>query len=220
LELTPRTDYVVNGPQDCLVLLSARRPDGWGSDAVFCVRTTDGGRSFRFVSWVIRRSDPFRAVMPSTARCACGRLVCALRRRDLSTERCWIDAYSSDDGGENWAFRSRVEETGGENGNPPALLALRDGRLCCVYGNRTRRQLLARLSEDEGLSRGPEITLRDDYASVEDDADLGYPRAVQRDDGCLVILYYWATRARPQQHIAATIWDPGPWRDEAATNSE
>jgi hypothetical protein len=43
---------------------------------------------------------------------------------------------------------------------------------------------------------------------VNDDADLGYPRMAQRADGRMVTTYYWATRAMPEQHIAATIWDP------------
>jgi hypothetical protein len=68
--------------------------------------------------------------------------------------------------------------------------------------------MLARYSQDEGMSWGEEQVLRDDYASVQDDQDLGYPRLIQRSDGCLVATYYWATRDRPHQHIAATIWDP------------
>ena len=208
-EWTPRTDYVVNGQDECLVLLSARPVERWGSDRVFCARTLDGGVSFCFVSWVVPPSDPYRAVMPSTVRVPPGCLVTAARRREMGTERCWIDAYGSEDGGQSWSFLSRVGETGGHNGNPPALVRLRDGRLCCAYGRRDRRQIVARASGDEGRSWGVERVLRDDYMPVNDDADLGYPRIAQRSDGRLVVLYYWATREVPQQHIAATIWDVG-----------
>ena len=38
--------------------------------------------------------------------------------------------------------------------------------------------------------------------------DLGYPRMVQRPDGKLVTIYYFTTSENPEQHIAATIWDP------------
>jgi hypothetical protein len=38
--------------------------------------------------------------------------------------------------------------------------------------------------------------------------DLGYPRLVQRPDGKLVAMYYWATKENPEQHIAASIWQP------------
>jgi hypothetical protein len=206
-EWTPRTDYVVGGPKECLVMLSARPAEKWGSDRVFCARTTDGGMSFCFVSWMVPPSDPYRAVMPSTVPCAPGRLVSAVRRRDMGTDRCWIDAYGSDDAGASWSFLSKVGQTGGQNGNPPALIRLNDGRLCCAYGRRDRRQMVARLSTDKGRSWGEERVLRDDYQLVNDDADLGYPRMAQRADGRIVTIYYWATEDAPQQHIEATIWN-------------
>jgi len=68
---------------------------------------------------------------------------------------------------------------------------------------------VARLSSNGGATWSEELTLRDDFqADTHGDADLGYPRMVQRDDGWLVTSYYWATAERPYQHIAATIWDP------------
>lgn len=208
LEFTPRTDYVGVGPRDCLLMLSARQPGRDGTDRVFCARTTDGGASFQFVAWVVPPSDPYRAVMPSTVCCAPHKLVTAVRRRELGTERCWVDTYLSEDDGQSWSFLSKVGDTGVANGNPPALVRLRDGRLCCVYGNRSRRQLLARISRDEGATWGDERTLREGYASLEEDEDFGYPRLVQRADGRLVAMYYWASAGLPYQHIAATIWDP------------
>lgn len=48
----------------------------------------------------------------------------------------WIDLYASQDDAASWAFRSRVGETAAGdrfNGNPPALVALADGRLVVVY---------------------------------------------------------------------------------------
>jgi hypothetical protein len=207
-EWTPRTDYVIDSPSECLVLLSVRPQGKWGSDRILCARTTNGGLTFVFTSWMVPPSDPCRAVMPSTVRCAPGRLVSAVRRREMGTERCWIDVYGSDDAGAKWSFLSKMGETGGQNGNPPALIRLYDGRLCCAYGRRDRRQMVARLSADEGRSWGEERVLRDDYQPVNDDADLGYPRMAQRADGRVVTIYYWATRDLPEQHIAATIWDP------------
>ena len=217
LEMTPRTDYLVGTgeragteprPDDGLLFLSARDAGVWGSDRVFCARTADAGRTFQFVSWVVPPSDPYRAVMPSTVRCAARALVSAVRRRDMRTDRGWIDAYGSTDDGQSWSFLSRVGETGGWNGNPPALARLHDGRLCCVYGNRTRRHMIARFSADEGRSWGEEGVLRADFCPVDGEPDLGYPRLAQRADGCLVAIYYWATRDHPQQHIAATLWHP------------
>ena len=126
----------------------------------------------------------------------------------MRDDQGWIDAYGSTDDGASWSFLSRVGEAGGWNGNPPALARLHDGRLCCVYGNRSRRQILARFSADEGQTWGQEWVLRDDFESIDDEPDFGYPRLTQRADGRLVALYYWATRDHPQQHIAATLWQP------------
>ena len=64
LEMTPRTDYMVNDAGDCLVFLSARNPDVWGSDRVFCAKTTDGGQTFAFISWIVPPSDPYRRPPP------------------------------------------------------------------------------------------------------------------------------------------------------------
>ena len=38
--------------------------------------------------------------------------------------------------------------------------------------------------------------------------DLGYTRTVVRPDGKLVTIYYFTTAEKPEQHIAATIWQP------------
>ncbi len=38
-----RTDYLVNGSSDCLLVLTASKP-GEEEGLPFCVRTTDGGR--------------------------------------------------------------------------------------------------------------------------------------------------------------------------------
>ncbi|NLG28341.1 MAG: exo-alpha-sialidase [Chloroflexi bacterium] len=208
LEITARTDYVVEGPRSCLVMISART-GAFLTDRACCIRTTDGGRSFQFVGWVVPPSDPHRAVMPSTVRGADGALVTAARRREAGTQRCWIDVYRSSDGGRTWALAGKVGDTGAGNGNPPALARLADGRLCCVYGERDTCRMLARYSADEGATWSEVLLLRDDFhRDVYGDADMGYPRLVLRDDGQLLAIYYWATHALPQQHIAATIWEP------------
>ncbi len=210
-ELTPRTDIVVEGSNRLLLMLSVRQA-GWGSDRVFAARTIDGGQSFQFVSWMVQPADPYRAVMPSTVRLGDGRLVSAVRRRDMNFAEGWIDAYISVDNAASWNYLSRVGECGKANGNPPALALLQDGRLACAYGNRTRRQMLLRLSEDGGLTWQDEIVIRSRYASLEElgissnlTEDFGYPRLLLRPDGKLVAIYYWADAGHPEQHIAATI---------------
>ena len=207
LENTARTDYIVNGPADCFIFMSARKPDTGTRDRAFCARTTDGGKTFNFVSWI--NPEPVgttRGAMPSTVRISSTKLVSALRRKYPDQ---WVDVFVSNDNARSWQFLSKVADTGGWNGNPPALVRLKDGRLCCVFGNRSKRQIIARLSEDQGKTWGAEIVLRDDFQVDKfNDPDLGYPRLVQRPDGKLVAMYYWATPQHPHQHIAATIWDP------------
>ncbi|MHC4214678.1 MAG: sialidase family protein [Planctomycetota bacterium] len=207
---TSRTDYIVNGPNDCLVCMSVKPFDGlFGTDRAYCVRTVDGGVTFQFQGWIVPPADPYRGVMPSTVRCSSTKLVSALRRRNMS-ESCdaWVDVYVSNDNGVNWSFLSKVGETGCNNGNPPALTRLSDGRLCCVYGNRSDMRMYMKYSEDEGSSWGPQITLRDDWADCAgDEQDLGYPRICQLANGRIICAYYWSTGERIENHIAATIWD-------------
>ncbi|MHC4636678.1 MAG: sialidase family protein [Planctomycetota bacterium] len=205
-EFTARTDYIVNSAEDCFVFLSARRGKS-RSDFTFTSRTTNGGKSFDFVSWIVPPTDQHRGVMPTTVRCSDKKLVTVIRRREGGGKNCWVDCYVSNNNARSWSFQSRVGETGLWNGNPPALARLKDGRLCCVYGNRSRNKMIARFSLDEGDTWGLEIILRDDFQVDKfGDHDFGYPRIVQRPDGKLVAIYYWATEKRPQQHIAATIW--------------
>jgi photosystem II stability/assembly factor-like uncharacterized protein len=211
--ITARTSYIVTGKNSCLLFMAARpeksKPGGIASDKAFVAETNDGGKSFRFISWIVPLSDPYRAVMPSVARLKDGSIVASLRRRNLEKDSCWVDAYSSTDNGKTWTFLSRVGETGKNNGNPPALVALKDGRIACVYGDRTRVKLFARISSDGGKSWGEEIIVRDDFQTDKfGDKDFGYPRLAVNHKNKLVALYYWATKENPQQHIAATIWKP------------
>jgi hypothetical protein len=203
LIFTPRTDVLVLDSRTCLVMLSVR-PDNAFTDRVFCVRTRDGARTFQFAGWVVPPSDPSRGVMPATVFCPPGRLVSAVRRRAVPQDRCWIDAYASVDSGGSWELLGKISDTGGANGNPPALLRLADGGLVCVYGRRDTRQMAARASRDEGRTWGPEQILRDDFYGEQ--PDFGYPRLARRADGRLMAFYYWATRENPHQHIAASIF--------------
>ncbi len=202
----------VTGENSCLLFLSARnKKKGGGRDKTFCVETTDGGKTFRFLSWIVPLSDPYRAVMPTVTRLADGSIVAVLRRRNPNDAAmpCWVDCYISSDEAKSWKFVSRVGETGKENGNPPALVALKDGRLCCVYGNRTTSKMLMRMSADSGKTWSEEQILRDDFQPDSyQDNDFGYPRLVQTADGYLVVMYYWASHANPHQHIAYTRWKP------------
>ena len=154
--------------------------------------------------------------MPATVRCSATHLVSAIRRREMpddtknSNDGCWIDTFFSDDNAESWSFLSKVGETGSWNGNPPALIRLKDARLCCAYGIREdHRRMVIRTSQDEGKSWSNEIVFRDDFkADKFNDPCLGYPRIIQRKDGRPMVFYRWATEEHFEQHIAGTVLDP------------
>jgi hypothetical protein len=196
-----RTDYIVNGPADCLLFLTASKADA-REGRPFCARTTDGGRTWRFVSFIGPEPSGY-AIMPSTVRIGSTELVTTIRLRDPS--RSWIDTHASGDDGRSWRSLGTPEPDTGE-GNPPSLVRLTDGRLCLTYGVRARPySIRTRISEDGGRSWGPPIVLRDDGGAN----DLGYVRSVVRPDGQVVAVYYFNEKTSPTRFIAATIFDPG-----------
>lgn len=196
-----RTDYIVDAPAECSLFLTASKADGH-EGRPFCARTTDGGLSWRFLSFIGPEPTGY-AIMPSTARISGNQLVTTIRC--ASPPKSWIDAYASNDNGQTWSFLARPEPDAGE-GNPPSLLSLSDGRLCLIYGYRAEPfGIRARFSGDLGRSWSDAIALRDDGGG----RDIGYVRSVIRPDGKIVAVYYYQDRAGPTRYLAATIWDPG-----------
>jgi hypothetical protein len=197
--LAARTDYVVNGPRDCLVFLTASKSNG-REGRPLCARTTDGGRTWSFVAWIGPEPAGY-SIMPSTVRLGPGELLSAVRVRE--GDRSWLEAYHSADDGANWSLRSTPADTG--EGNPAAMLVLADGRVCLTYGVRKSPfGMRARLSGDGGRTWGEELVLRGEGGG----RDLGYPRSVQRPDGKVVTVYYWNDDPGQTRYIAATLWDP------------
>ena len=147
-----RTDYLVNGPSDCHLFLTASKPDG-KEGRPFTARTTDGGLSWRFLGFIGPEPAGY-AIMPATARVSATGLVTTIRRKD--PPRSWIDAYASHDDGRTWSLLSTPEPDTGE-GNPPSLLRLPDGRLALIYGVRARpygiRARLAQTGAPPGARR-------------------------------------------------------------------
>ena len=195
-----RTDYLVNGPSDCMLFLTASREDG-KEGRPFSAQTTDGGKTWKFLGFIGPEPTGY-SIMPSTVRVSPTDLVTTIRRKDHP--KSWIDAFASHDNGQSWTFLSSPEPDTGE-GNPPNLLKLPDGRLALIYGVRARPYgIHARLSNDRGATWSPAIVLRDDGGST----DVGYVRSVIRPDGKIVAVYYYTDRTRPTRYIAATIWEP------------
>jgi hypothetical protein len=198
--IAARTDYIINGPHDCMLFLTAGKKNRMEGRPI-CVRTTDSGKTWKFVSFIGPEPKGF-SIMPSTVRLAPNELLTTLRVH--GADKRWIDAWESKDDGVTWKFLSQpVADTGA--GNPPSLLKLKDGRLCLTYGYRAAPfGIRAKLSSDNGKTWGDEIHLRDDAGGK----DIGYPRSVERPDGTVVVVYYYYDQRSPDRYIGATIWKP------------
>ena len=57
--IAARTDYIVNGPDDCLLFLTAAKANRQEGPAALR-RTTDGGKTWQFVSWIGPEPDGLR----------------------------------------------------------------------------------------------------------------------------------------------------------------
>ena len=198
--IAARTDYIVNGPHDCMLFLTAGKKNRMEGRPL-CVRTTDSGKTWKFVSFIGDEPKGF-SIMPSSVRLSPNEILTTLRVHD--SKKKWIDAWLSPDNGATWKFLSQpVADTGA--GNPPSLLKLKDGRLCLTYGYRAAPfGIRAKLSSDNGKTWGEEIHLRDDAGGK----DIGYPRSVERPDGKVVVVYYYFDQRSPDRYIGATIWKP------------
>jgi hypothetical protein len=199
-----RTDYLIESRNEMSAFLTAAKRNG-KEGRVFMARTTDGAKTWKFVSWIGPEPDGF-TIMPSSVRLSKTRILTTLRRKEGPEH--FIDAWTTDDNGSSWSFLNRpVPSTGGSVGNPPSLLMMKDGRLSLIYGYRSEPYgMRARLTNDKGLTWSDEIVLRDDAGCW----DLGYPRSVQRPDGKIVAVYYYNDDPNRERYIAATIWNPPP----------
>ena len=210
-----RTDYVVLNENTCRIFIASEYvgEKGWAMDRAYMLETDDGGKTLDFISW-IAETDTFRSVMPSSVKITDDHMITALRRRydapkgvNHSLRQNWIDVYETKDGGRTWHFLNKIANTdrGRRNGNPPALVRLSDGTLCVAYGYRgVPCSIRARTSTDNGKTWSKEIIIRDDTINW----DMGYVRMVARPDDKVVLVYYYSTKERKEQHIEATIWNP------------
>lgn len=162
------------------------------------------GSTWHFLSFITPIEDPYgnadgdkqstasfsgnRWYYPRALILPSGRILCTLRCQRDPTGVMWTELYYSDDGGQTWAFRSRINDYGA----PGSLVRMHDGRLVCVYSHRLPPHgIRACVSEDEGRSWGPEIIVRDDGGSW----DLGDPTAIEAEPGRILTIYYFNSRS-------------------------
>lgn len=198
-----RTDYLVLGPREALVLVTAAKQNGKEGHSV-CVYTADGGLTWQPRGWLGAEPAGF-SIMPSSVLLPGGRILSAVRVK-LDDRTDWIDLWASDDQGRTWReFARPVPFSGGKSGNPPSLRRLHDGRLIITWGYRGEPySIRAVVSTDDGKNWSEHLVLRDDGGAW----DLGYTRDAIRSDGRLVTLYYWSPALFAEREIVATIWDP------------
>lgn len=204
--IAARTDYQISDANTCTLFLTANKQNG-NEGRVFCARTTNGGKSFDFLSFVGPEPDGFD-IMPASVRLSDTRMLVAIRVQgegnDFQRAKNWIDMYQTDDNGTAWTYFNRPVADTGKGGNPPTLTKLQDGRLCLTYGYRDAPyEMRARLSDDDGQTWGDDIVL----AGPAGNHDLGYPRTVQRADGKIVTVYYFNDSPKGERYLAATIWE-------------
>lgn len=209
---SPRTDYLIQDARSCFIFISARSPES-SFKRMACIRTTDGGQNFEFVSWITPETNEYRSIMSQTIQLSDTEFLHSYRK--ITRKKGVPDSIEtsiSTDSCKTWKPLSTVKNML-VSSNPPALVRLIDGRICCVYGDRNVGEIRGRYSNDHGRTWGPEFIVRDDYFKMKEDyetdgPDIGYVRLVQRTDGKLVAIYYWANEENPQSHIAASIWKP------------
>lgn len=205
-----RTDYLVDGENECTMFVTVAKENG-DEGRPICIRTLDGGKTWSLVSW-IGDEPPGFSIMPASVRISKDEILVTLRRREKS--RRYISTYSSKDNGKTWTqLNDAAENTG--IGNPPAMVKMKDGRICMIYGFRAdlpgilaktkTSDIRARISEDNGKTWSRDYILRNDGSGQ----DIGYPRVVQRKDRKIVALYYFMdNKTGPERYIAASIWTP------------
>lgn len=198
-----RTDYIVNGKHDAFIFLTAAKQNG-REGRVFCARTTDGGLTWKFVSFIGDEPAGF-SIMPSTVRLSPTTLLTATRvKQDFNVN--WIDLYRSTDNAATWSMLvPKMADTGSGSGNPPSLLKLKDGRLCLTYGFRSPPfGIHAKISKDQGRTWSAATTVRAGGAAW----DLGYVRSVELPSGKIVTVYYFNDAPHTERYIESTVWKP------------
>ncbi len=204
--------YVVRPDGVVLLFVTVKRetaPTFPATRFVAVLASPDKGLTWNYLSSIMATTPDVQYVnryYASPVLLPDGRILASLRCQ-IDGKNAWPEIFESADGGRTWHFVARVSDWGG----PTWLTLLRDGRLLSVYGYRVRPYgIRARVSEDDGRTWGNEIVLRDDGGSH----DLGYPRAVQLEDGRVLASYYFNRSDDPLQcnggvrHIAGTLFMP------------
>ena len=178
--------------------------------ACFC--SDDGGITWRYLSTLPYHEsklnlDQFSLETSFTVTHS-GRIVAVTR-----TRKGMYQAASSDEG-KTWGTHSWLSVPPQKLPAPltqPNLLTLSDGRLLLCYGDRgpyvkpraeqAPYNIIGHLSDDEGMSWGDPIVLRDDIPHW----DMGYPTSVELRSGRIFTIYWYTMFHR--YYLAGTYWN-------------
>ena len=205
-----RTDYIVDGKNECTLFITAAKTNG-KEGRLLGIKTTDGGKNWSLQSRIGEETEGY-TIMSSSVRISPNELFVVAREKE--GDKSFIPAWRSVDNGKTWTQEANASDDTGI-GNPPAMVRMKDGRLCLVYGYRSDAESIeakaktsdirARLSSDNGKTWSKVYILRNDGSGQ----DIGYPRVVQRPDGKIVAIYYFMDKKTgKERYIGATIWNP------------
>lgn len=207
LGIVSRTDYIIDGKNEITAFLTvAFKQEKTDWREVACVRTTDGGKTWTFLSWIGPKE--INSIMPASLRLGPNKLISIIRR----TKPAEMVSYVSEDNGKTWKQGNDPVKVD-FNGHPPALVKLKDGRLCMVYGIRQEKTMpdgigmYVTYSANEGKTWDRPQLLRGHDGAI---WDIGYPRAVVLPNGDVLATYYYnnANQGNKYRYIAATIFTP------------
>jgi sialidase-1 len=146
--------------------------------AAFVVRSHDLGRTWR-PPIEVARADSLVLSEPSITRTQSGKLL--VMSRD-ETSGHTFQSESLDDG-RTWSLPHPLDFWG----YPAHCIPTSDGRLLIVYGRRRPPYgIRAAISDDDGVSWHPEITVRDDFPND----NLGYPSVIEYAPRRFFTAYY------------------------------
>jgi hypothetical protein len=201
--LCGRTDYVADALGRAVFLFVATSAHKMKEGRVFAARTVDGGRTWERLGLVgPDHADGF-SIQPATVVLETGAFLTATRWQRQG--RSGIEMHRSTDDGASWITLGNVCETG-RRSTAVDLTRTTSGELVIVYAQREQGKICARISNDKGVTWGPEQVLRDHAGNW----DIGYPRTIERPDGRLLTAYYWNDDAAGERVIAGTIWSHRP----------
>lgn len=119
--------------------------------------------------------------------------------------RFCIYQSESSDGGINWSTPHAVNPD--HDGAPPFLLKHSSGALISLYGHRTEPcGIKVMISLDDGSSWSDGVKIYETHLRGDNSFDLGYPSAIELEDGSILTVFYARTDDGSHAEILQCRW--------------